>query len=233
MRRLILPLFFGILGTTVLMSLGFWQVQRLTWKQDVLAQIDARIVAAPIELPQNSDPERDRYLPVRMSGLITDQELHVLASIKKVGPGYRVISAFQTDTGRRVLLDRGFIHTARKNDPRPPVHAMVQGNLHWPEETDGYTPENDIDGNIWFARDVAVMAAALGTEPLMVIARTSAESQPDGTVAGHPAVTPLPVDSAGIPNDHLQYAVTWFGLAAVWVLMTLHYLRLMRKKKEA
>lgn len=224
MTRLILPLFFGILGTAVLLTLGFWQVQRLTWKETILAEIDARIVDAPITLPINPDPITDRFLPVTVTGTITDDDLRVLVSVKKVGAGYRIVSAFVTDDGRRILLDRGFIFTSQKDVARPPVHTTIQGNLHWPEETDSYTPENDVAGNTWFARDVPTMAAALGTEPVLLIARKTTET--------NPAVHPLPVDSAGIPNDHLQYVVTWFGLAAVWVAMTLYYLRRMRKDKK-
>ncbi len=224
LRRLILPLIFGIVGTAILVGLGTWQVQRLMWKEAILSEIDARIVDAPVAIPANPDPEADRFLPVRASGTITQDELHVLVSVKKIGPGYRVISAFETDTGRRILVDRGFIFTPDKNAERPQVRATITGNLHWPDEIDSYTPDNDVDGNIWFSRDVPAMAAALKTEPVLLIMRETSENDP--------LVTPLPVDSAGIPNDHLQYAVTWFGLATVWVIMTLYFMWRQRAPKE-
>lgn len=224
LRRFILPLIFGIVGTAILASLGTWQVRRLTWKEAILAEIDARIVAAPVALPASPAPETDRFLPVRASGTITQDELHVLVSVKKVGPGYRIISAFETEEGRRILLDRGFVFTPRKDAVRPEVQATITGNLHWPDEIDKYTPDNDIDGNIWFSRDVPTMAKALETEPVLLIARETSENDP--------SVTPLPVDSAGIPNDHLQYAVTWFGLATVWVIMTLYFMWRQRAPKE-
>ncbi len=212
-RRMILPLLFGILGTAVLISLGVWQLQRLEWKQAILAEIDARMAAAPVGLPADPDPARDRFLPVTATGTITDEELDVLVSVKGTGPGYRIISAFETDDDRRILLDRGFVRDDRKDAPRPPVPGVtVTGNLHWPDEVDGYTPATDTARNIWFARDVPAMADALGTEPLMIILRTTSEPAP--------AVAPLPLDSAGIPNDHLGYAIQWFGLAAVWAGMT-------------
>jgi surfeit locus 1 family protein len=212
-RRMIFPLLFGILGTAVLISLGVWQLQRLEWKQAILAEIDARMAAAPVGLPAAPDPARDRFLPVTATGTITDEEIDVLVSLKGTGPGYRIISAFETDDGRRILLDRGFVRDDRKDAPRPPVPGVtVTGNLHWPDEVDGYTPATDNARNIWFARDVPAMADALGTEPLMIILRTTSEPAP--------AVAPLPLDSAGIPNDHLGYAIQWFGLAAVWAGMT-------------
>jgi surfeit locus 1 family protein len=71
--------------------------------------------------------------------------------------------------------------------------------------------------NIWFARDVPAMAAALGTDPVLVVQR-------ERTELGSP-ISPLPVDTSAIPNDHLQYAITWFSLAAVWSAMTFFFLR--------
>lgn len=221
-RRMIFPLLIGIVGTAILMALGFWQVQRLDWKLGVLADIEARIVADPVAVPAVPNPDRDRYLPVTATGTITDEEIDVLVSMKGAGAGYRIISAFLTDDGRRLLLDRGFILDERKDEPRPPVRATVTGNLHWPDEVDGYTPDPDLGRNIWFARDVPAMAAALDTEPVMIILRDSSET--------NPVATPLPVDTTGIPNDHLNYAVTWFGLAAVWVGMTLFLLWRIRQR---
>ena len=225
MHRLIMPLFFGIAGTLVLVSLGTWQVQRLAWKEAILAEINARIDGAPVALPLEASEETDKYLPVEVAGVMTQDEVHVLASAKKIGPVYRVISAFETEDGRRILVDRGYIPTTDKDDARPEVSATIFGNLHWPDEIDSYTPENDVTKNIWFARDVSAMAQALGAEPLLIILRDSSESDR--------SVTPMPVTSAGIPNDHLQYAVTWFGLAIVWLGMTLYYLRRMRSDKKA
>ena len=215
-RRLLLPLLFGLAGTAILISLGIWQLQRLTWKESVLAEIDARIGGAPAALPASPDPGTDRFLPVRLSGETEAREILVQASAKRIGPGFRVITPFVSG-GRRILLDRGFIRAGAKADPRPALAMTVEGNLHWPDEVDGFTPEPDPDAGLWFARDVAGMAAHLETEPVLVILRAASVEQP-GIIA-------FPVDSAGIPNDHLQYAITWFLLAAVWVGMTIYLLR--------
>jgi surfeit locus 1 family protein len=225
MRRIIFPLLLGIIGTAVLISLGVWQLQRLAWKEGILAEIDARMAAAPVVLPSDPEAGRDRYLPVTATGTITDEEIDVLVSVKGTGAGYRIISAFETDDGRRILLDRGFVRDTDKDAPRPPVSGVtVTGNLHWPEEVDSFTPAADTARNIWFARDVPAMAAALGTEPVMIILRTTSEAAP--------VVAPLPLDSAGIPNDHLGYAIQWFGLAAVWAGMTGWLLWRIRRRQE-
>lgn len=225
MRRLILPLGFGIIGIVILVSLGNWQVRRLAWKEDILAQIDSRIAAAPVAVPQQPVPSDDRFLAVTAEGRITTDEIHVLASSKQTGAIYRVVSAFEMTDGRRIMVDRGWVKPTDKDTPREEVQVSVEGNLHWPVETDSYTPENDITGNIWFARDVEKMAATLNADPILIVAKKTSETEPP--------VTPLPVTSSGIPNDHLNYAVTWYGLALVWLVMTLYYLRRMRAKDKA
>ena len=213
MRRILFPLVFGLAGLGVLVSLGVWQMQRLAWKNDILAEIETRIAADPVNLPAAMSEENDKYLPVTLTGELETGEIHVLVSVKQVGAGYRIIQAFSAEN-RTILVDRGFVPTSAKQAERLTGPMEITGNLHWPDEIDSYTPEPDIDENIWFARDVPSLAAALGTEPVLLIAR----SQTD------PGVTPLPVDTAGIPNDHLQYAITWFGLALVWAAMTGYFL---------
>ncbi|MEM1005765.1 MAG: SURF1 family protein [Pseudomonadota bacterium] len=213
MRRILFLLIFGFSGLAVLVSLGAWQVQRLAWKEGILADIDARIAADPVQLPASPSESADKYLPVTISGEMQPGEIHVLVSVKQVGAGYRIIQSFGTD-GRTILVDRGFVPVTAKQNDRVQGVMEITGNLHWPDEIDGYTPEPDIDANIWFARDVPSLSVALGTEPVLLVAR----SQTD------PDITPLPVDTAGIPNDHLQYAGTWFGLALVWAAMTGYFL---------
>lgn len=220
MRRLIFPILLGVLGCAVLIALGMWQVQRLHWKQAILSDIDARITAAPVALPASPDPQADRYLPVTVDGTYLGGEARVLTGLKGVGAGYRVIAPFETAEGRRILIDRGFVREADRDTPRPTGPARITGNLHWPDETDGFTPDPDVAAGLWFARDVARMAAHFGTDPVLVVLRES---------DGAPGVSPMPVTTSGIPNDHLGYAVTWFGLAVVWAGMTLLLIRRMAR----
>jgi surfeit locus 1 family protein len=220
-RRMILPLIFGLLGTAILLALGVWQVQRLHWKEEVLGVMAARLGGAPADLPAAADPARDQYLPVAAEGRFTGPEIHVLTSRPPMGPGYRVVQAFETE-GRRILVDRGFIPQPDRDRPRGAGPVRLTGNLHWPDETDPrFTPAPDRAANIWFAREVGAMAAELGTEPMLLVVRqTSAPSR---------EVWPWPVDVAGIRNAHLQYALTWFMLAAVWAGLTLWLLWRIRR----
>ena len=226
MGRILFLIGIGLGGAAVLISLGLWQVQRLAWKESVLADITARIAADPVALPSDPDPVADKYLPVAVTGTFDDQMIYVLVSQKQIGAGYRVILPMQTDTGRRVLVDRGFVRLEERDAVTTPTgEVTVTGNLHWPQEIDSFTPEPDLEANIWFARDLPAMAETLNSEPLLIVARTT--SLPDGPVM------PLPVDTAGIPNDHLQYAITWFSLALIWVAMTAVFaLRGTRRRPE-
>ncbi|WP_299359162.1 SURF1 family protein [uncultured Paracoccus sp.] len=211
MRRIIAPLILGIVGTAILMSLGFWQLQRHEWKQAVLAEIAEGIAAAPVALPATVDPTM-KYQAITVTGTTTGAEILVLSGTRERGGGYNVISGFVTDDGRRVMIDRGFVPQDARHDPRPATRMRVNGNLHWPDELGSATPAPNLDEGIWFARDVPAMAAQLDTEPVLIVA-----SAVGGDAQG---VTPIPVSITGIPNSHLSYAVQWFLLAATWAGMT-------------
>ncbi len=145
MRRFIFPVLFGLIGCGLLVGLGVWQLQRLQWKQGILAEITARIGAPPVALPAQPDPVRDDYLDVTVTGRMLDQEVDVLTSRGAgEGPGYYIISPFETADGRRILVDRGFLQEDRKDKPRPAFDTTVVGNLHWPHEVDSYTPAPDL-----------------------------------------------------------------------------------------
>lgn len=215
MRRLFFFLVIGGLGLAALIGLGSWQLQRLTWKTGLLQTIETRIAAAPIAIPQDPNEAQHRYLAVSADGTLGEQDLHVFWVTKEAKTGYRVISAFELESGRRLLLDRGFVPAADKNAQRAAGAVSVTGNLLWPDEGDWTTPAPEVDANILYARDLAYMADQLDTEPVLIVARSTSPE------AG---ATPQPVTSAGIPNNHLQYAITWFSLALIWALMTGYFL---------
>ncbi len=209
-RKTIFALILGLSGAGVLAGLGFWQVQRLQWKESIIAAAETMIAADPVAVPATPDPASDRYRAVYVTGAFTGQEAHVLTSTREAGPGFLVIAAFETEAGRLILVDRGFVAETEKAAPRPPRPTKVTGNLNWPDDVTPSTPPYDAARAIWYGRDVAGIAALLGTEPLLVIARSDTG---DG-------VLPRGVSTASFRNDHQNYAITWFSLAAVWLGMT-------------
>ena len=223
MRRLIFPLILGLGGAAILVALGFWQLQRLDWKQGQIAAIEARIAAPPLPLPEAPTEATDEYRPVRLTGRPTGQELHVLVSGTAAGTGYRVISRVETAAGRRIMVDQGLLPLEAKAAPPATAMAEMTGTLLWPDDRTSSTPEPDRAANIWFARDVAAMAEALGTEPLLVVLGRAEPADP--------RLTPLPVSGANIRNEHLGYAITWFGLALAWLGMTALLIRRITRRQ--
>ncbi|MEL6463671.1 MAG: SURF1 family protein [Pseudomonadota bacterium] len=215
MRRLLFLLTFGLMGAGILISLGVWQVQRLDWKQELLARIDAQIVAEPMPLDQATQPDFQRYAPVEATGTFGADHIRMLASRKTTGAVHRIIRPFQADGFGLVLVDTGWVPDGTEVDDPPQGPLTLFGNLDAPNEADGFTPGPDLQKNLWFARDVPAMAETLNTQPILIVLRDAPETDL--------GVTPWPVDTAGIPNDHLQYAITWFSLAAIWVLMTAYF----------
>ena len=225
MKRFGFALLIGIGGMAILLSLGIWQVQRLAWKQDLLAGIEARIAADPVDRQAEPSPEDDRYLHVTVTGSFVDSPpLSMLASRRQTGAVHRHIAAFVAVGGRRILVDLGWTPADVALPDLPDGELTLTGNLDWPRETDSFTPEPDRDARLWYARDVPSMAEALGTRPILLVLRDMPETDL--------GVTPWPVDTGGIPNDHLQYAITWFSLAAIWGGMTLLFVRRTRRKAK-
>ncbi|RMD89285.1 MAG: SURF1 family protein [Alphaproteobacteria bacterium] len=221
MRRYLFPLAFGLIGVAILTALSVWQIQRLEWKRGVLAAIEARLTAPPVALPDRPRAERHAYLAVAFDGVLEDARIDVLTSIKRIGPGFRVIVPARIGE-RRILVDVGFVPEAARAAPLGLPRAVhVEGNLAWPDEVDSFTPAPDAATGIWFARDVPAMAEALGTEPVLVVARRITPALPQ--------VTPQPVGTEGIPNNHAQYAITWALMALVWAGMSAYWIMRIRR----
>lgn len=222
-RKILFPLLLGLAGCGVLIWLGLWQVDRLGWKQQILANIDARLAAAPAPLRLDATEAQDEYSRVTLSGIPDGNELHVLVSGTSAGTGYRVIVPFRLDDGARILVDLGLLPLDAKNAAPLIAPMQISGTLLWPDDRNDSTPAPDFSRNIWFARDVAIMSDALDTLPLMVVASQTSPADP--------RLTALPVTTADIKNDHLEYAITWFLLALVWAIMSMVLiLRTLRQK---
>jgi len=220
-KGVIAAIVFGIAGVAVATALGVWQVQRLSWKQALIAQLEERLAATPVALPSEPDPVRDEFLRVRVTGRIGTATLRVLSSVRPYGPGYRIIAPLTVASGQVILVDLGFVPGEAKDiDALPADLVEVVGALYWPNETDGFTPEPDREANIWFARDLDLMAAALATEPVMIVAETYGGGE-------WPKPQRLGIDLA---NDHLQYALTWFSLALIWGVMGIMLVARERKR---
>jgi surfeit locus 1 family protein len=219
--RLTSALLLGLAGVVFLCSLGFWQIQRMHEKRAQLDAMTAGISEPAVPLPRTFDREKDRYRPVTVEGRFTGERLYVLSGQAMIGAGVQVISVLQLTDGRRVLVDRGFLQDDDKHKDLTVTDIKLVGNLMWPRDANEYTPPPDAKTGMWFARDADAMAAKLGTEPVIIVAR---EPTGDGIAA-------MPVDTSSIPNDHWGYAITWFLLALVWSVMTAGLVWRIRRQK--
>jgi surfeit locus 1 family protein len=212
-----------VLGEILLIGLGVWQVERRTWKLDLIDRVDRRIAAAPAAAPgprawAGIDRDHDEYRHVRVAGHFTDARPVLVKALTELGSGYWVLAPFQTDQGFDVLVNRGFVPDAgaagMKDDSQGhQVRTSVVGLLRITEPKGAFLRPNDPGQDRWYSRDVAAIGARLGVTdlaPYFIDADASANG------AGKP-VGGLTVVS--FPNNHLIYAVTWFSLAimlAIW-----------------
>jgi surfeit locus 1 family protein len=218
----------------ILIGLGTWQVQRLHWKEGLLARIAAlqAAPARPIEgvLTAVAGGIDGDFTRVRLAcpGLAKAPYVE-LYFLHEGEAGVRLISACRVDNPRygSILVDRGFV--ADTISARPPVDpadtapADVVGVLRMPERGNLFSPPNT--PRQWFIRDVPAMAAALHAPrpaPLFLMAETRTNPEWE-------ALRPLavPVD---IPNNHLSYAITWYGLAAA--LLGVYAAMLFRRRTQ-
>jgi surfeit locus 1 family protein len=214
-------LVFAVVGFVALVSLGTWQLERLAWKEGLIAAIDQRIHSKPRDLAaierQFADTGDVDYEPVMVSGTFDhDKERHFFATYQEQS-GFFVYTPLMLADGRTVLVNRGFVPYDRK-DPATRKEGQVSGVVEvtglarnpLAEKPSMLVPENEPDKNIFYWKDRDVMAASVGLDTARLV--------PFFIDAG-PAPNPggLPVGGVTIvdlPNNHLQYALTWYGLAA-------------------
>ncbi|NPD16031.1 SURF1 family protein [Xinfangfangia sp. D13-10-4-6] len=208
-----------------LIGLGVWQIQRLAWKTDLIARIDARLAAAPVPPPSEaafSDMETPEYLRVALVGrYIADGPdavpLQTLVQALTVqGRGYWVMAPFLSNDGQFILINRGFLPETMK-DAVPPVpegQQNLSGLLRLSQPGGAFLRSNDPGAGRWFSRDVKAIGAVLGTPlaPWFLDLGQPGEVVPEG-------VYPVPgLTVVRLRNSHLGYAITWFSLAVVWVI---------------
>jgi len=229
----------GLFGVAILGGLGTWQVQRLAWKEALIAELDARLTGDPIALPRTFEREAHEFRRIRLTGHFTGetgahgfQDVAYLMTKRPWGAGYRVIQPFETTDGRVLLVERGYVPLDEKNEggaaarstPAPDGELDFTGALRWPDDADGF---NDLSAppadNVWLTREVPRIAPLFGAEPVLVVADVS--TAPEG--ADFPIPLPVTVD---LPNDHLQYAVTWFSMAAIWAGFAVVLVRRARRR---
>jgi surfeit locus 1 family protein len=222
----------------VLIGLGVWQLQRLQWKQGLIAQIEARAKGSPIALEdaeslarQGSDPS---YYRVSVEGRFHHAKERYLYAVSDGRVGWHVITPLETADGEMVLVDRGFVPDELK-DPATRAAGQVEnvvavtGIVRAPDRQALFTPDNEPEANRWFWRDLAAMTRSMFPHGTIEVAPFFLEAVASPVPGGWPEGGQTRLD---IPNNHLQYAITWFLLAAALLIVYGLYLLSQRRGKS-
>jgi cytochrome oxidase assembly protein ShyY1 len=218
-----LPGVCALIAFVAFIALGTWQLDRKTWKEALIATLDRRLAAEPTPVPPprewnslNADKDEFRRVAATVSFAPDDEALvYTIGSAFRPdvsGPGYWVFAPAKLDNGARVVVNRGFVPEGeRAQASHRPLAGRVRviGVMRWPEQRAWFTPEPNPSRNTWFARDHLAIANAKGWGDL---APFFVELETPTAEGDLPHAGPLTVK---LRNDHLQYAITWYGLAAV------------------
>ena len=222
-RGVVEPTVFALAGIAFLIGLGIWQLDRKAWKENLIATITARLDQTPRDLPARANwsgtsQTGDEYRRVTFPAEFLPGEEALVYSAGSAlrpdvtGPGYWVFAPARLAGGSIVVVDRGFIPLDRKDPasraPAPKGSIDIVGVMRWPEARGLFTPADEPQNNIWFVRDPLAMAKA---HKWSVAAPFYIEQESPVPEGGLPKPGKLVV---ALPDNHLQYAITWFGLAA-------------------
>lgn len=212
---------FALVGIAILIGLGVWQLERKVWKENLIATITARLDSAPVPLPaparwRQLTAAADEYTHVRFSAEFLPGESALVYTAGSAfrpdvqGAGYWVLAPARLAGGGIVVVDRGFVPADRKGAvaTSPAGVTDIVGVIRWPDRPGLFTPAADEKNNTWFLRDTPAIAAAKkwnDAAPFYI------EQESPVPPSGLPKPGKLAV---ALPDNHLQYAITWFGLAA-------------------
>ena len=225
-RPLLAPTLWFLPGFTLLVGLGVWQIERLHEKEALIASVEAGMKAPPVPLADalGQGAAEAEYHHVRVTGRFRhDSELYLFSRGPMGAVGVDIVTPFVQGDGQTVLVDRGFVPDALRDkktraDGQVPGEMTLTGVLRLSQQPGMFTPAPDRGTRLWFVKDVPSMAAALGVEVPPVLIEADATPNPGGWPLGGRT-------QVEFPNDHLQYAVTWFGLALALMAVYLLYHR--------
>ncbi|MGH6828146.1 MAG: SURF1 family protein [Rhizomicrobium sp.] len=208
----------------LLIGLGTWQIERLSWKLGLIAAMNERMHRTPVPVDRGGVVRaHDDYTRVLLKGRFENaKEAYVFTTDSNFGPVYHVLTPFETDSGHVYLVDRGMVPPAKRSPstrPRGEIEGetRVTGIWRTPDAPGPFTPPPDRKRRIWYARNLDAIAMAEGVRlAAPVVIEADAVPNPGGWPEGGQTVVNL-------PNNHLAYAMTWFGLAVGLIGVYLGY----------
>jgi surfeit locus 1 family protein len=226
-RSLLVPGIIAAAAFAVLVSLGVWQLQRKTWKENLIATLAERMTASPASLPpraewQSLTPQADEFRRVRLRAQFVpagEGRVYGAAGLRDdvKGQGYFAFAPARLPDGSIVVVNRGFVGNANPDASLKPIAAPdgtvdIVGALRWPEPPGRFVTLYSERQDLWFARDHRAMAERYRWGEVAPFYIEMESPAPKGDVPRPGTLT------VKLRNDHLGYALTWFGLAAVLVV---------------
>lgn len=243
-RKLIVPAIATALVFAFLCSLGMWQVRRLQWKEALIAQVDSRLKDTPVAAPgpdrwKSLDMTEADYTPVTVSGeFLHDDEAHLYDSLMDPrgpvgGVGWFVFTPLKTDEGWIVYVNRGFVPVEKEQAATRPEgqvagRVTITGLLRRPETPGMFQASAKPTSQQWFARQPGKFAERSGL-PAESVAPYTIDADATPNPGGLPQGGETTVTFS---NNHLQYVVTWFGLALALVGVFIAYARGVLKRRD-
>ncbi len=232
---------FALAVFIALLGLGFWQLERKAWKEGLVDMLTARLAAFPTDIPPRErwdklDPADQEFRRVAFSGeFLPNEEALVYTNGSAFrgdvsGPGYWVMAPLRLTGGSIVVINRGFVPEGRQDAAaraESDVTGIVDlvGVMRWPEPRGWFTPTAQLDRNLWFVRDHNDIASKKRWGRVAPFFVELESPQPSG---GLPRAGAL---SINLRNQHLGYAITWFGLAASLAVIFVIWLRRERRAR--
>lgn len=210
-----------LLLVAVFAALGTWQVQRLFWKLDLIARVDARVHAPAVQAPPASewtgiDAARDEYRHVTATGTFRHDKAVLVQAVTELGAGFWVVTPLVRDDHSTILINRGFVPSDKRDAAARaqgdlPGTVTVTGLMRMTEPTGAFLRTNDPADSRWYSRDVAAIGTAKGlaeVAPYFIDADNT--PNPGGLPVGGLTVV-------SFRNSHLAYALTWYAMALMSV----------------
>jgi surfeit locus 1 family protein len=226
-------------GLALLIGLGLWQIQRLHWKEGLIAQIEARTKGPPITLEhalalarEGRDPS---YWRVRIDGRFHHALERYLYAVSDGRVGWHVITPLETEAGEMVIIDRGFVPDELKDPSSRALGEVgnvvtVTGIARAPDTQGLFIPDNEPEANRWFWRDLQAMARSMFPEATVEVAPFYLEAEKSNVPGGWPEGGQTRL---ALPNNHLQYAITWFLMAAALLVIYGLYVRGLYRRRSS
>ncbi|MCF8468337.1 MAG: SURF1 family protein [Sneathiella sp.] len=231
----LLPTLITVPCVIILLALTVWQINRYSWKVNLIGTINSQLAEAPVPLPSGDiAPEDWQYRRVKLTGSFDhSKEIHLFAHADPGRPGFQIITPFLRPAGGDVVLvNRGWVPEDKK-DPFTRPEGQIAGEITitgvvrkpWGKAW-SFMPESNAESNVWLYGEIVEMADHLKMKVAPVFVELDASDVPGGLpIGGQTRIS--------LPNNHIQYAFTWFGLAiAMGVIFILYGLKRGRPGKE-